>query len=280
MYKQLDEFITYLSSEAGKSDNTCQSYRRDIRQFLDWLYSRYPIQNLNDIASEHIEAYAKLLQDSDRSPATVSRLIASLKAFFSYGQRSGWMSHDPGSVMKPPKVIKKAPKILTDTEILRLLSQPETDSAKGIRDKAMLELLCDTGLRVSELIGLQLNDIDIHKRRLSVGGSRRRSVIFDRKIVKYLENYIDYARNELIAGKEDTDSLFVNVSGEEMSRQGFWKIIKKYGDTAGIGKELTPHTLRHSFAAHALRSGRNIREVQKVLGHSDISTTSGYAGLK
>jgi len=279
MYKELDEFITYLTGEAGKSNNTCQSYRRDIRQFLDWLYSEYPIKSLNEIASEHITVYEQELKEQDRSPATISRLVASLKAFFGYGVRMGWLSQDPSVRLKSPKVIKKKPMILTDSEILKLLSQPDPETSKGVRDKAMLELLSDTGLRVSELISLKLSDVDLTKRRLNVPGGRNRTVNYDRRISKYLDKYVQETRKNLLAGKEDSGSLFMNVSGEEMSRQGFWKIIKKYGDMAGIEKDLTPHTLRHSFAAHAIKSGKDIRDVQKVLGHSDISTTNGYINL-
>jgi len=278
MYKELDEFITYLTEEAGKSNNTCQSYRRDIRQFLDWLYSEYPVKSLNEIGPENITVYEKDLKAQDKSPATISRLVASLKAFFGYGVRMGWLTQDPSAQLKSPKVIKKKPMILTDGEILRLLSQPDPESSKGIRDKAMLELLCDTGLRVSELIGLKLSDVDLAKRKLNVPGGRNRTVIYDRRISRYLDKYVQETRKNLLSG-EDAGYLFMNVSGEEMSRQGFWKIIKKYGDMAGIDKDLTPHTLRHSFAAHAIKNGKDIRDVQKVLGHSDISTTNGYINL-
>lgn len=278
MYKELDEFITYLTEEAGKSNNTCQSYRRDIRQFLDWLYSEYPVKSLNEIGPENITVYERELKAQDKSPATISRLVASLKAFFGYGVRMGWLTQDPSAQLKSPKVIKKKPMILTDGEILRLLSQPDPESSKGIRDKAMLELLCDTGLRVSELIGLKLSDVDLAKRKLNVPGGRNRTVNYDRRISKYLDKYVQETRKNLLSG-EDAGYLFMNVSGEEMSRQGFWKIIKKYGDMAGIDKDLTPHTLRHSFAAHAIKNGKDIRDVQKVLGHSDISTTNGYINL-
>lgn len=278
MYKELDEFITYLTEEAGKSNNTCQSYRRDIRQFLDWLYSEYPVKSLNEIGPENITVYERELKAQEKSPATISRLVASLKAFFGYGVRMGWLTQDPSAQLKSPKVIKKKPMILTDGEILRLLSQPDQESSKGIRDKAMLELLCDTGLRVSELIGLKLSDVDLAKRKLNVPGGRNRTVNYDRRISRYLDKYVQETRKNLLSG-EDAGYLFMNVSGEEMSRQGFWKIIKKYGDMAGIEKDLTPHTLRHSFAAHAIKSGKDIRDVQKVLGHSDISTTNGYINL-
>jgi len=279
MYKELDEFIIYLTDEARKSSNTCQSYRRDIRQFLDWLYSEYPVKSISEIASEHISAYEDLLKAQDKSAATISRLVASLKAFFSFCVVRGWLSSNPATELRSPKVIKKKPMILTDNEILKLLAQPDIDHPKGIRDKAMLELLCDTGLRVSELIGLKVSDIDLAKRKLIVPGGRRRTVSYDRRISKYLDKYAESSRRILLSDKKDEGFFFVNVSGEEMSRQGFWKIIKKYGDMAEIDKDLTPHTLRHSFAAHAIKNGKDIKDVQRVLGHSDISTTNGYINL-
>ena len=279
MYKALDEFITYLTDEACKSLNTCQSYRRDVRQFIDWLNSAYSVKSLKEIGSEHISAYEEELKNNGKSPATISRMVASLKAFFSFCVVRGWLNANPTTELRSPKVIKKKPMILTDNEILRLLAQPDIGNPKGVRDKAMLELLCDTGLRVSELIGLKVSDIDLNKRKLVVPGGRKRTVSYDRRISKYMDKYAQVSRRILLSDKKDEGFFFVNVSGEEMSRQGFWKIIKKYGDMAEIDKDLTPHTLRHSFAAHAIKNGKDIKDVQRVLGHSDISTTNGYINL-
>ena len=175
-------------------------------------------------------------------------------------------------------MIRKKPSILSESDTVKLLSSPEDDS-KGLRDKAMLELMCDTGLRVSELLGLTLKDLDLAKRQISVPGSRSRKIQYDKKINRYLEDYLKNARAVLLGKQTDEGYLFLNVSGENMSRQGFWKLIKKYGKEAGIGTELTPHVLRHSFAAHALRSGKDIKKVQSILGHSDLSTTSGYLNM-
>ena len=222
--------------------------------------------------------YVKYLEDSDRSPATISRFIASARAFFEFCRKNGMISFDPSEALKAPKVIKKKPSVLTETETVRLLSMPD-DDIKGIRDKAMLELLCDTGLRVSELLNLSVSDIDTAKRTLKVSGSRTRNITYDKRISRYIQDYLDKGRKKLIGDGVDEGCLFLNISGESMSRQGFWKLIKKYGKEAGIETELTPHVLRHSFAAHALRSGKDLKKVQSILGHSDISTTSSYLGM-
>jgi len=278
MRKELEEFIAYLRKEEGKSDNTCQSYERDIRQFLE--SSEQKGLQLSELNGDVIALYLEELSNKGRSAATVSRLVASLKAFFSYGVKCGWISADPTKELHSPKVIKKKPDILTDTQVYKLLSQPNTETEKGIRDKAMLELLCDTGLRVSELIDLRLEDVDLSKRKIRIKAARQREVVYDKKIGRYLQAYLTSSRPKLQAKTgEDGEYFFLNITGEQMSRQGFWKLIKKYGKSAGIELDLTPHTLRHSFAAHALRSGRDLKDVQKILGHSDISTTSGYIKL-
>lgn len=276
MFKKIEDYLEYLSGDAGKSVNTCLSYGRDLRQFSDWLSSDFKITNMFDAAPEQLEAYIDELTELDRSPATISRNVASLKGFYSHAVMAGWSSSDPSRTLKPPKVIKKRPTILTDSEIMRLLSQPASDNAKGKRDKAMLELLCDTGLRVSELLNIRLNDIDLKTRKLNVPGGRTRLITFDRKILKFLTEYLESSRKILLGEHADEGFLFVNIDGSGMSRQGFWKNLKKYGEEAGIEEEITPHTLRHSFAAHALRNGKNVKDVQQTLGHADISTTNEY----
>lgn len=278
MEDQIKNFISYLKDEMKKSDNTCQSYYRDLKQMADRVLFVHKISGAAEVTSDVLLEYVKYLEDSDRSPATISRFIASARAFFEFCRKNGMISFDPSEALKAPKVIKKKPSVLTETETVRLLSMPD-DDIKGIRDKAMLELLCDTGLRVSELLNLSVSDIDTAKRTLKVPGSRTRNITYDKRISRYIQDYLDKGRKKLIGDGVDEGCLFLNISGESMSRQGFWKLIKKYGKEAGIETELTPHVLRHSFAAHALRSGKDLKKVQSILGHSDISTTSSYLGM-
>lgn len=276
MSNKIEEYIEYLSVDAGKSANTCLSYGRDLRQFSDWLSSEYGIVNLFDVSSDQLESYIDELTELDKSPATISRNVASLKGFYSYAFSTGWNISDPSGALKPPKVIKKRPTVLSDSEIMKLLSSPSQENAKGRRDKAMLELMCDTGLRVSELLGIKIGDIDLRSRRLKVSGGRSRTITFDRRILKYLNEYMESSRSILLGEHTDEGFFFVNIDGSEMSRQGFWKNLKRYGKEAGIEFEITPHTLRHSFAAHALRNGKDAKDVQQTLGHADISTTNEY----
>ncbi|MDO4487883.1 MAG: tyrosine-type recombinase/integrase [Eubacteriales bacterium] len=278
MYKQLDDFIFYLSDKEGKSRNTCLSYQRDLRQMMDYLSSAFGISKVTEITGSYLSEYEQVLKDKQKSPATISRYVASAKAFFEYELSKGFVSTNPTKELNSPKVIKKKPSILSEVETVRLLSMPG-DDPKGMRDKAMLELMCDTGMRVSELLGIKLTDIDIEKRTIVVPGSRTRKIGYDRKINKYLDAYIKNARAVILGDCKDDGFLFLNVNGEGMSRQGFWKLIKKYGKAAEIETELTPHVLRHSFAAHALKNGKDIKKVQSIMGHSDLSTTSGYLSL-
>ena len=278
MEKLIEKFIDHLEIDENKSANTCQSYYRDLRQMADWIGSSFGAYEAEAYSNANVKEYYDHLVAEGKSPATISRFVASAKAFFEYLLKAGLLSQDPSVSLKAPKVIRKKPSILSESDTVKLLSSPEDDS-KGLRDKAMLELMCDTGLRVSELLGLTLKDLDLAKRQISVPGSRSRKIQYDKKINRYLEDYLKNARAVLLGKQTDEGYLFLNVSGENMSRQGFWKLIKKYGKDAGIETELTPHVLRHSFAAHALRSGKDIKKVQSILGHSDLSTTSGYLDM-
>ena len=273
------QFIDYLRNEKRKSENTCLSYDRDLRQFSGWLCSSCGITSVRDVTGDMINTYMDYLTSEGKSPATVSRAVASVKALFSYAKERGICGTDPVSAVRAPKVFKKKPGIISDKDILKLLSQPDFDTPKGKRDKAMLELLMDTGLRVSELISIKLSDINLQKRFLTVKAAKERTVPFDKKTQRYISEYIENGRAKLLQELPENGYLFLNVSGETMSRQGFWKVLKKYGEEAGITEELTPHTLRHSFAAHALKSGKDVKEVQAVMGHADISTTASYLEL-
>ena len=279
MFEILEAFIKYIQFDEGRSKNTCLSYERDLRQFIEWTESNLGISRAADVSESGIMAFVSHLKDEGKSAATISRSIASIKAFFAYSAAKSLIISDPAADVHPPKVIKKAPKIASSIDVEKLLRQPDDSTPKGLRDRAMLSLMYDTGMRVSELIGLDTDDIDLKRRTADIRTSRPRTVPFGRKTARLMSRYLKEVREELLQDS-DTDAFFVNCTdGTAMTRQGFWKVIKKYGRDAGIGTEITPHMLRHSFAAHAIRNGEDLKKVQSILGHSDASTTSEYAEL-
>ena len=271
-------FEKYLTDVKHASDNTLSSYLRDVRQLSDYLEShgKPSIDSVDDAA---LNEYINWLRVSGKSIATVSRNIASIKCLYSYLLNNGYIHNNPSVSLVPDKNTQKLPQILTSAEVELLLDQPSCVDAKGYRDKAMLELLYATGIRVSELINLNVDDVN-----LSAGVLRCKSKNKERFIpmypaaIKALSEYAEFIRPEMVA-IPDEPSFFVNVNGERMSRQGFWKIIKSYQQKAGIEKDITPHTLRHSFAAHLLENGADIHSIQEMLGHADISSTQIYSQL-
>ena len=278
MEKTLDGFITYLHNVKKKSENTVLSYNRDLTKFIKYLRTN-KITSLDKVEEKDLEKYIKELNDNGFKSATVSRNIASLKAFFHYLNNEGILSNDPTKSLKSPKIEKKIPEILTTDEVFALLEQPSGDSPKEIRDKAMLELLYATGIRVSELINLEVSDVNLKTSSiLCRDGSKSRTIPYGKKAKDALTRYLEGAREAIVDNKEST-ILFANCSGQKMSRQGFWKLIKHYAKKAGIESDITPHTLRHSFAAHLVENGADLRSVQEMLGHSDISTTQIYANM-
>ena len=278
MEKTLDGFITYLHNVKKKSENTVLSYNRDLTKFIKYLRTN-KITSLDKVEEKDLEKYIKELNDNGFKSATVSRNIASLKAFFHYLNNEGVLSNDPTKSLKSPKIEKKIPEILTTDEVFALLEQPSGDSPKEIIDKAMLELLYATGIRVSELINLETSDVNLKTSSiLCRDGSKSRTIPYGKKAKDALTRYLEGAREAIVDNKEST-ILFANCSGQKMSRQGFWKLIKHYAKKAGIESDITPHTLRHSFAAHLVENGADLRSVQEMLGHSDISTTQIYANM-
>ena len=278
MEKTLDGFITYLHNVKKKSENTVLSYNRDLTKFIKYLRTN-KITSLDKVEEKDLEKYIKELNDNGFKSATVSRNIASLKAFFHYLNNEGVLSNDPTKSLKSPKIEKKIPEILTTDEVFALLEQPSGDSPKEVRDKAMLELLYATGIRVSELINLEVSDVNLKTSSiLCRDGSKSRTIPYGKKAKDALTRYLEGAREAIVDNKEST-ILFANCSGQKMSRQGFWKLIKHYAKKAGIESDITPHTLRHSFAAHLVENGADLRSVQEMLGHSDISTTQIYANM-
>lgn len=277
MMLYLDKYEQYLTEVKHASDNTVSSYMRDLNQFASYL--REVNTQFADICRDTVCSYVAYLQDKGKSTATVSRSLASLKSFFAYGVSQAWRETNPVSNIHLEKSEKKLPQILTGKEVELLLEQPKCTDLKGYRDKAMLELLYATGIRVSELINLEVDDVNIPGSFIKcASGSKVRIIPLYPAAIKALNDYIENIRPKMVADMRET-SLFVNVSGDRMSRQGFWKIIKHYQEKAQINKDITPHTLRHSFAAHLLENGADLRSIQEMLGHSDISSTQVYAQL-
>ena len=274
----LERFENYLRTVKRSSENTLSSYLRDIRQFGEYL-SLHENVSFIEADAQILQAYIQRLRNLNKSVATVSRCIASLKCFYGFLVGEGLVENNPASGLVPDKSEHKLPQILTSKEVELLLEQPEMTDVKGYRDKAMLELIYATGIRVSELIDLQISDVN-----LSAGVIRCRSRDRVRVIPLYptairaLSEYIEFIRPKMIASPDET-VLFVNVSGEKLSRQGFWKLIKTYQAKAKIEKDITPHTLRHSFAAHLLENGADLHSIQEMLGHADISSTQIYSQL-
>lgn len=273
----LDIFERYLKEDKKSSDNTLSSYMRDIRQFSTFL-----LENGNSIenaAAEDLENYIEQLRSSGKSISTVSRCIATLKCLYTFLAIRQYVAKNPALKLTPDKNVQKLPEILTSEEVNLLLSQPECIDAKGYRDKAMLELLYATGIRVTELIDLNVTDVNIPAGIICCKSKgKERFIPLYKEAVKALDKYITLVRSQMIADPSEK-ALFVNVSGERMSRQGFWKIIKYYSGKAQINKDITPHTLRHSFAAHLLENGADLHSIQEMLGHADVSSTQIYANL-
>lgn len=274
----LEKYEVYLRDIKKASDNTLSSYLRDIRQMGEYLEA-HTEETFISVSEEELEDYTAWMKGQGKSVPTVARSIASIKNFYKYLVSEGIVEENPALGLVPEKAEQKLPQILTSKEVELLLEQPECTDLKGYRDRAMLELLYATGFRVSELIALDVSDVNI-----SAGFIRCRSHDKERIIplypaaVRALKEYVEFIRPQMVAAA-DEKSLFVNVSGERMSRQGFWKIIKTYQQKAKIEKTITPHTLRHSFAAHLLENGADLRSIQEMLGHADISSTQVYSQL-
>ncbi len=275
MTKDIENFIQYLHDVKQTSKNTELSYERDLRKMNNFLQEQ-GITTVSEVTATSLNSYILYLEKEGRKPSTISRSIASMKAFFSYLQKENYVNGDPAEQLKAPKIEKKMPSILSPDETVRLLEQPSGTSPKELRDKAMLELLYATGIRVSELITLKISDVNIPMEYIICTDAHKERIIpFGNIAREAIENYLELGRTKLVED-ENCDLLFTNCSGSPMSRQGFWKIIKYYGKKAGITSEITPHTLRHSFAAHLVSNGADLKSVQEMLGHSDISTTQIY----
>ncbi len=272
----VDEFKNYLTTEKRSSANTVSSYLRDVNQWMEYLTARS--LEATDITRNDVQDYIQWLTGVGKSAATVTRAVASLKCFFSWMIDCGYRTDNPALGVKAAKVERKLPQILSSKEVELLLEQPKCVDMKGYRDHAMLEVLYATGIRVSELIGLDVDNVFLAAGFIRCESREKTRIIpIYPTAQKALTDYLRDVRPKLALDGEK--ALFVNMNGTRMSRQGFWKLIKYYGEKAGIQAEITPHTLRHSFAAHLLENGADIRAIQEMLGHADISSTQVYAKL-
>ena len=271
-------YENYLTKVKQASSNTISSYIRDIRQFSAWLSDVQGV-DLLDVSQQNISDYISNLADSGKCSASSSRCLASLKNFYSYLVYSGFLETTPVIEVHVDRGVKKLPQILTGREIEQLLAQPVCVDAKGIRDKAMLEVLYATGMRVTELISLDIDDVNLDLGIIKCNSAKKSRVIpLYPMALRALSIYLREIRDSMVADEDET-ALFVNVGGVRMSRQGFWKILKHYQQTAHIDKEITPHTLRHSFAVHLLENGADVGSLQELMGHCDISSTQMYTQM-
>ncbi len=278
MMNYLDLFKAYLYNEKKSSVNTVESYNRDISQFASYCASN----NMPDLAkvdNEFLLSYLDSLAKLRKSEATISRIIASLRCFYRFLGSRGFCENNPLNGVKVKKAERKLPDVLDSNEILLLLAQPNGSDYKSIRDKAMLELLYATGIKVSELIDLSVNDINLQVGIVHLKNNKKDRIIpLYPAAIKSISEYLINVRPVVVLD-ENEDKLFTNMTGQHMSRQGFWKIVKHYANSAGIKKDITPHTLRHSFAAHLLENGAKLTDIKEMLGHADLSSTQIYAQL-
>ena len=270
----LSGYEAWLSGEKKAASNTLSSYLRDVRQFSDWLTEKGIA--LPQAAQSDIKRYVSHLEKKGKSNSTIVRSVASLKSFYNYMLSIRSVSVNPAKGIAPTRIERKLPAILSSKEVDLFLDQPDQSDPKGCRDKAMLEVLYATGIRVSELISLNIQDVNLSVGFIRCAGKQKERIVpLYRAAIKALTSYISEVRAQLLEDPREI-ALFVNMGGERMSRQGFWKIVKYYQEKAGIKKEITPHTLRHSFAAHLLENGADLKSIQEMLGHADISSTQIY----
>ncbi len=276
----MEEFIHYLAVERGLAENTLESYYRDLIGFCTFAAEVAKVRNVGEVTREVILRYLLNMQKEGKSPATLARHVAALKSFYHFLLREKLIEFDPTLNVDTPKLARKLPQILSVAEVDRLLQQPDPSTPAGLRDKSMLELMYATGLRVSELVSLQINQVncDTGFIRCTGKGAKERIVPIGSVAKECLNAYLAYGRVKLLKIPKE-EALFINQMGARLTRQGFWKILKKYARKAGIAKDITPHTLRHSFATHLLENGADLRVVQEMLGHADITTTQVYTHL-
>lgn len=278
MNTYVKEYTSFMTDIRHKSLNTVESYKRDVTQYISYLDGT-GVTDISSTTKNTVLSYLLYLQKRGRASSTVSRTLASLRSYYLFMMQNGVVKSNPTSNLEAPHVEKKIPKILSGEEVELLLEQPKNCDNKGIRDKAMLELLYATGIRVSELINLDVSDVNVPMSFVRCkGGKKERIIPMGHQAKDALENYINNVRKYMVKDENET-ALFVNCSGARLSRQGFWKLIKYYQHIAGIETDITPHTLRHSFAAHLLENGADLHSIQEMMGHADISSTQVYSRM-
>ena len=274
MEEQLNLFFGFLENEKKVSANTLQSYKRDLKQFEKYIEENG--EDYSKITSEEIKEYIRYMQEIGKKPSTISRGLASIRSFYQYEVKNRTVEKDPTEGIQSPKIEKRVPSVLTSNEVALLLEQPKNVDLKGTRDKAMLEFAYATGMRVTEIISLNIEDVNLDTGYVTCKSSKKeRTIPIGNMSLKALKEYILNARPTMIKN-ESEKALFVNVNGQRLTRQGFWKIIKYYKEQAHIEKDITPHVLRHSFATHLLQNGADLKSIQTMLGHSDILSTQIY----
>ena len=278
MNTYVKEYTSFMTDIRHKSLNTVESYKRDVTQYISYLDGT-GVTDISSTTKTTVLSYLLYLQKEGRASSTVSRTLASLRSYYLFMMQNGVVKSNPTSNLEAPHVEKKIPKILSGEEVELLLEQPKNCDNKGIRDKAMLELLYATGIRVSELINLDVSDVNVPMSFVRCkGGKKERIIPMGHQAKDALENYINNVRKYMVKDENET-ALFVNCSGARLSRQGFWKLIKYYQHIAGIETDITPHTLRHSFAAHLLENGADLHSIEEMMGHADISSTQVYSRM-
>ncbi len=274
MEKQIESFLEFIQNDKKLSDNTLQSYRRDIMQYEKYVEENNI--NYTKVKQKDIKDYLNYLHDMNKKSSTISRNLASIRLFYQYSLKNKKVKNDPTEGIQSPKIEKRVPSILTSQEVSLLLDQPKSVDLKGIRDKAMLEFAYATGMRVTEIISLNVEDVNLVNGYVTCkNGNKQRNIPLGSLSLKALKEYMESSRPILIKS-DDEKALFVNVNGKRLTRQGFWKIVKFYKEQAHITKDITPHVLRHSFATHLLQNGADLKAIQTMLGHSDISSTQVY----
>lgn len=273
----LDDFMNYLAVEKGLADNTLSAYSRDLLNYLGYLHDKAHRDTPNQIEQADLLAYLRYLKNNNLSPRSRARALSAIRNFHRFLLHDNYSQHDPTALIEAPRTLQSLPQLLSLNEVEALLQAPKGESAAVLRDRAMLEVLYATGMRVSELMNLQMADL-----KLDIGclnafgkGSKQRLIPLGEVALEILREYLQYGRLKLLKEKSD-DAVFLNVRGHKMSRQAFWKKLKEYAIKAGINKNIYPHMLRHSFATHLLENGADLRSVQTMLGHADISTTQIY----
>lgn len=277
MEQEIEEYIEYIGRNNQKTENTLVSYRRDLYKLMAYLCDELNLHEWGQVTETDLNSYVLHLKKDESASSTIARYIVSMKAFFEYLHKNGIVDDEPAVNIKPPRHEKKIPGVISVENVVKLLTAPDGTTPKQLRDRAMLELLYATGIKVSELVAIKMTDINLQVGYVACQTAMHDRIIpFGNEAKQAIMRYLKDGREELLCDK-DSEYLFTNVKGEQMSRQGFWKIIKAYAKKAGIEEDITPYTLRHSFAAHMISNGADIYAVSEMLGHLDVSATQVYA---